>query len=75
LQLKSAELKNVRITVDDRLREKLLDGMVNRLSLNWMTKKTQLTFLQKQTFWLIAWHLSYRMEVLLKEKSLKEILR
>ena len=33
LQLKSAELKNVRITVDDRLREKLLDGMVNRLKL------------------------------------------
>jgi AsmA-like C-terminal region/Protein of unknown function len=30
-QLKSIELKNVRITVDDRLRGKLLDGIVNSL--------------------------------------------
>lgn len=33
LQLKSAELKDVRITIDDMLREKLLDGIVNSLKL------------------------------------------
>lgn len=31
IQLKSVELKDVRITIDDRMKEKLLDGIVNKL--------------------------------------------